>query len=753
MNSTQWTILALILVVFLDAYFIWVWRRYRRLRQAQWELDDKERISLFQCWLTAMRINIVGQIKKWLSKWKNEKFQACRKRWKHDSEKAEEEVEVPQADSPDEEEPPPQTSGWLKILFLGLGAGSVLLSLWLQQGDWDKLWQWKHWALFAAGLIFLFWGQIFRADKELPSWANWIRFTPDWLGVKTWQIVFLLLSVPAVIVATVSAGYEAKMKNKPLAIVAWLASIGFAIIGGWQKTPKKRIAQRTAILLACLLVGAFLVRVVNLTHIPILLTGDEGSVGISAVHFIEGETNNIFKVEWFSFPSFYFYLQSLSISIFGKTAWALRITSVIAGALTVGALYLVAKPMFGERTALFSSVFLATLHFHNHFSRIGLNNIWDGLWFVVVLGLLWYGWEKEHRLSFLLGGFFLGIAQYFYVSSRALLGLVPAWILLVGILDWPKLQRNLSNFLLMGLVAFVTVFPLARFYIKYPNEFLAPFHRVSILGSWLNNQVDLIEKPAWLIILNQIKLSFMGYTHVRLGHWYKPGVPILRWLPATLFYLGLVALLKKPRRTQANLLLFWLIGVGLMGGMSVDPPSAQRYLIVAPVLALTVGLGLSTLATELGKVWQARAKLIRVLAILVIVLVAADELRFYFLEYTPSSNFGGANSMVAQRLADFLQEKPDDYQVFFFGHPRMGYDSIRSLPYLAPHITGYTCTEPWGSDENPSPTSDQLGFVFLPKHQSKLEAVQADYPSGKLLVEKIRDDQVLYYLYEVSLNK
>ncbi len=90
--------------------------------------------------------------------------------------------------------------------------------------------------------------------------------------------------------------------------------------------------------------------------------------------------------------------------------------------------------MFGKRTAWFTAVFLSAFHFHIHFSRIGLNNIWDGFWYVVTIGALWYGWEKDRRNAYILAGLSLGISQYFYSSSRTILALILAWVILAAIL-------------------------------------------------------------------------------------------------------------------------------------------------------------------------------------------------------------------------------------------------------------------------------------------------------------------------------
>src|SRR3972149_2232348 len=71
-----------------------------------------------------------------------------------------------------------------------------------------------------------------------------------------------------------------------------------------------------------------------------------------------------------------------------------------------------------------------------------------------------------------------------------------------------------------------------------------------------------------------------------------------------------------------------------------------------------------------------------------VAVLALDDLRFYYIESTRTSDFGGDNGMVAQRLAEHLRYEPASAHVAFFGTPRMGYYSIPSLQYLVPQIAG-----------------------------------------------------------------
>jgi hypothetical protein len=80
----------------------------------------------------------------------------------------------------------------------------------------------------------------------------------------------------------------------------------------------------------------------------------------------------------------------------------------------------------------------------------------------------------------------------------------------------------------------------------------------------------------------------------------------------------------------------------------------------------------------------------------------------------------------------------------------MGYYSINSTAYLAPHIEGLDFRQPWGSADNPTITSDHVIFVFLPEELANLELVKQDYPDGQLIIEVDQIGAPLYYLYQVT---
>jgi hypothetical protein len=609
--------------------------------------------------------------------------------------------------------------------------------------------QWVAWVLLFNGvLIYIFATRVGEDSKE----SLWEYLTGGRLefGVKGWQKICLAVSVCLAFLAAASAGYAPMMTHPYISVLAWLGAIILAILGGWKNTASQRgLDKWDVILFLGFTFAAMAIRGFNVAHNPKVLTGDEASSGLSAMLFVQGKMNNIFTIGWYSFPSFFNFLQSLSIRLLGQTTLALRALSVLAGGLTVGAVYLFGSKIFSRWVGVFAAVFLLAFNYHNHFSRIGLNNIWDGLWFTAVLGLLWYGWEKEDRLAFLFCGLSLGLAQYFYVSSRVLLGLVPLILVLLALMDRKRAGQRLADISLLVLVFLAVVLPMMFYFIRYPLEYYAPLQRFSIFGEWMGLRIQQTGWSVPRIILDQILLSATGLLSRPLnGPWYDSTAPLLRPIFGIFFLVGLLALIIKWRRQRAFILILWIVLIILVGAMSDNTPAPQRYIAIAPVVAITIGVGLEELGKLSGKIRPAFTKWIYVTLLAILIVFGAEELRFYYFDYSSKAELGGDNGLVAQNLADYLQTKDTSWQVVFFGSPRMGYYSYSTLPYLDPQIQGVDMNAPWGSPDNPALTSDHIIFVFLPNHYDDLKAVQASYPNGRLHEEKYKDN-TLYWLYEV----
>jgi 4-amino-4-deoxy-L-arabinose transferase-like glycosyltransferase len=416
----------------------------------------------------------------------------------------------------------------------------------------------------------------------------------------------------------------------------------------------------------------------------------------------------------------------------------------------VAAVYLYGKVMFGHRAGILAALSLSALHFHIHFSRVGLNNIWDGLWYTIVIGALWYGWERNSRIAYLVAGLALGISQYFYASSRGLLGIVIVVVIIACLVQRIRLYQALPDLILMFAVAIAVLFPLARFYVQQPYEFLGPIVRVSFLRETFNGPVRAIEGPMWKFAVQQILVGMKAFTLTPILQHYAPETPILRPIYATFFYIGLIFLLLRYRDSRLVLIALWLLAFGLIGGLSESAPASQRYVAAAPACALVVGLGIYEVGNVLKQRWQKYSKVVAGLSYLMLGVAMISDLYFYFVEYQGIDRISNtaSNGTIAQQLANRLKSDPEGTQIAFFGTSNLGYYSIPSIQYLTPQVNGIDVTTSWKSFDKTILSGRHIIFVFLPERRREINMIMAEYPKGSLDSEKAWNNQILFWVYD-----
>jgi len=635
------------------------------------------------------------------------------------------------------------------LVFVGQSLSAVLLGP-------DK---WKSYPFTVLGLgFFLIAARAFsrgRLDRWLGQATGRLAY---WFAVRPYQVILLALAPLLSVAAWVAAGDGPLMKSAWLAAGTWLLGILCVFAANWDRKSRLEFSavSRPDLLIACLVfVAALLLRGLLIGQIPWLLTGDESSAGLSAVEFVRGVRNNLFGVGWYSFPSLYFFVQSLSIRVLGQTAQALRITSALAGALTVFALYYFARETLGRGVALIAASYLAASHFHIHFSRIGLNNVWDGLFIVGFSAFLWHAWDFGNessvgrRFSFVMAGVVLGLAQYFYTSTRVLFPMLFAWLIVAALRERKAVFQRLPGLAAMLLAAAVTFLPLALYFNRHQEEFFAPFKRVAVLGPWLQDEISRTGLPAWRIMAEQFRISALAFTHVEIRMWYQPGTPMLLPAGAALFILGLVLLVSNLLDLRRLWLALWLLSAVTIGALSHGSPAAQRLTVAVPAVAIVLALPLAEAYRWLVHLWPARAAILRAAVGVALAVVVVWDLNFYFLRYSAERRFGDVNTETADVAASFLQDAESGHQVFFLGSPRMGYKSISALPYLLPQVEARDVLQPL-SDAPLQALTMPTTFIILPERQAELPLLQERYPGGVLTEHSGKDSRLLFVAYSLG---
>ncbi len=608
-----------------------------------------------------------------------------------------------------------------------------------------------------GGLALLLGAQTF-ARGRLAGWfgrplarlALLLRITPA-------QAVLLLLALPFAWLTRQASGNGLLAYNETVAVLAWLTAAGLVVAGsvapraerptgaGWRALGLDRWDVVLSLVLFALALG---LRAYAAARYPTTYSGDEGSAGLYAVELLTGKANNLFGLGWFSFPSLYFTVQSAAIALLGQTVEAVRLTSAVAGALTVVALYWLGRAMFNRTTALLAALYLTASHFHIHMSRIALNNVWDGLFGTLAILGLWYGWQTGRRAGFILCGLALGLGQYFYVSIRPLPILFLIWAAVAFWRQRPLFRERFHGLVLATVIALVVFLPLALYFVDKPDEFQAPMNRVTIFGSWLEGELAHGDRTTAEIIIDNAVKGAMGFTHEPLRLLYNPGSPLLLAGAALLFLLGILwALLNFDLRYL--LLLLPLLAVVASNAVSQDSPASQRYVLAMPLVALFVALPLGEAVVWLRGQYPRYRPAVVVAAFALLAIVAAVDINYYFNRVYPGGYvLGGLNTEVATEIGYYLRDKqPANEDVFFFGFPRMGYFSLSTIPFLAPDKQAQDVIEPL-TGPAALPLRGPTLFIFLPERLNELPFVQQQAPGGTTQEFRDENGELLFVVYE-----
>lgn len=572
-----------------------------------------------------------------------------------------------------------------------------------------------------------------------------------WLGASPAQLILLGLALMFAALATLTSGRALLAHHAGVSLAAWPLAVICAALGSLDlRETWPRPSRREALAIMALFVAALLMRGVANEQIPSTFSGDEGSSGLFALQYLSGDADNIFTFGWFSFPSFYFALQSIGILIFGQTIPALRFGSALAGALTVLAVFWMARAMFGKTHAWLAAVLLACFHFHIHMSRIALNNVWDGLFAALVMAGLWEGWRNGRRMGFVVCGLALGLGQYFYVSFRIMPVLMIVWSLIALIADRERFRTRLPGLVLAAFVASVVFLPLGVRYLQSPDEFNAPMNRVTILGPRLEAISEESGRTPASILLGQLAKGFMGYTIEPLRLLYDPGAPLLLPLAAIVFTAGVLMSLWKFDLRHA---LIWLplAAVPVMGMISLHPPASQRYVMAVPSVMLLLALPLARWVDWVRMTHPYRASAALGVALILAAGMAAADLRYYFIEVQMSNVMRDINTVTATEVAFYLRDhEPRPRRVYFFGLPRMGYFTHSTIPYLLPGVEGLDIALPLNHPPD-WPLQGSTQFIFLPERLKELEWVRAAYPGGSYFEGFSRRGEFLFGAYAIEL--
>jgi 4-amino-4-deoxy-L-arabinose transferase-like glycosyltransferase len=470
----------------------------------------------------------------------------------------------------------------------------------------------------------------------LAAGKGWMQTTRD---IWTKELVhhdghmMQVIVALATVIVSISIGYlyAHEIFVEGWQLWTWLLTVVIVcgVLLSWPERPFSAPSLQSLINLwpfLALIFAGLLLRVLFLEMVPGGLHVDEmGLANFTMLHVFPDDkslTISPFRTGWSSQPSLHNYLVWLVIKLAGYSIAGLRLSSAIGGTIAIFATYAVVAVFQDRRTALIAAVIITFYHYHIHWSRLALNNIWDTVWVPLMLAAFAWGWRRDWSGGAVLAGLAAGLAQYFYAGNKIGLFLFP--LVLIALYqqqpDRRRLIVHLGKFLA---VALTVAAPILIFALLEPDLYL---DRTRVVMGWTEEAITTTigEYNLLRYLVYQLWHNFGAFTSVvDITGFYGPGVPFLIGLAAPLFVIGFFWAIWK----RHFLPVAWVLLTVIFGGiMLTGAPSSSHYVVVIPAICWLVAIPIDWL-------WE---KDYKAAAIIALVAIVAADLIFYFTIYVPS---------------------------------------------------------------------------------------------------------------------
>jgi len=612
-----------------------------------------------------------------------------------------------------------------------------------------------------AGLLFIL-GLRRLGDSLAPFAANTSGPVPQKRG-----LVFWLAGLGLAIMIAAYAGRATRQDDYGhLFAEAWVFSILLIVLGvfeeeGWrppslQATKDWLRAHRAELLVVgTVLAAAFLIRFVDADWHPYSFNNDEGHMGTEALCIINNVCTNFFNLGWASQPQLAFFPYAISIGLLGNTALAVRMVSILTGALAVLALYLLAREIFSKKVAWVSALLLSSLPLHVHFSRVGVDNIADSLTTTLVLWLLFWSVKRASRLGFLAAGIFAGLCIYTYPGSL----LAPFFgVLALGLLALRTpgfLRANAGNIATFVLATFIVALPILGYYAAHSETFLARFKKEGIFqNGTLDREIRATGRNVAEIAEYQFLQSTLVFIATDAPHgFFNSPKAYLPPVAAMFAIFGLAYVLWRIKDPRCALILAWFFGVVILGSaLTSAPPTSQRILMSTPPLVIMVGLGMLKIFEAFTRFSRPFARFAPLVVLVILLYIGHTNIDFYFQHYRVWHYYENPKDELTYEVRFYTASTPPPDVMYLIADPNVPYLLYASFDYFAPDLKKFSLNDPTPATLLGLPDDKDILFVALPDYESDLKRIAQTIPGGEWHETKRRYQprETLFYTYKVG---
>lgn len=535
------------------------------------------------------------------------------------------------------------------------------------------------------------------------------------------------------------------------ALFAFSAFLFLATFTSEEKAVDEPYSHGELLLLGVILVLGFMLLVYDLEKIPPGMHGDEGEAGMQALAILQGQVRNIISVGWYDQPLLGFIWPAVSMAIFGDTLFGLRLSSALVGIASLVSTYLLVRLIFGRRVALLASGLMAIGHWFIALNRLGINYTQTTLLETTALYFLLRGIRSRKASDWLLSGMLVGGGLYLYYASRLVPILVAAFLLILSLREQNFWKEHRRGILILFLAATLVFLPQGLYFLGHPKQFLSRSQFVFLFSSEQATRhfTGTADPVSALLVQSQRLLALFNYGMDHSGQYGYKG-PLLDFISAILFILGLGYSLFHIRQPRYLLLVLWFWITLIVGGIFTLPaPFTPRLVGMIAVVYILVALALDKTLHQASKLFtgRGRQRVAFTLITATMAIIGYSNYQIYFVDYIHSLD-GWAQLEPATAVAQYIQERREEHYFYLLGIPRL-YLRHGTIRFLARNYEGVDVQNPEAYIPLPQAPRKDVSFILLPEYLEYLPRLAEYYPQGKEQIYLRSDDQIWFVAYEI----
>lgn len=443
--------------------------------------------------------------------------------------------------------------------------------------------------------------------------------------------------------------------------------------------------RRELFLVGLIEILAVALRFYHLGTLPRVINGDEARIGLVAMETAHSALANPFAL-WENIGAFYLQAINFFFGLFGVSAFALRLPAAIAGSLAILSTYLFSRQVAGKRVALMTSFLLATSHTHIHFSRTIAVSYIQGTWLLPLeFYLLLSGLEKRSAWRAALSGVIVAIHLSIYISAQIALGLMLIYLLVAFLWlkkearpGWQPVTALLGGF-------FISAIPEISYIIRAPEEFLNRINENGTYSGWLAQEMLASGKNPPQILLERVLHAFLSMIYYPAIEFYGSPTPVLSFISAVLFLLGLGYILLRARSAKFLLLNGYFWGIIVSIGLFAIPPSSDSYrvLLALPAALLIAAIALDQILERLGLGWQVKPFQYAAISAVLLLSLFAFNYWVYYFDFAGNCRHGGdTETRFASYLGSYVKTVDNEAAIYLLSDDIYRYGTHASVDFL-----------------------------------------------------------------------